>query len=293
MSRSDPDTTKSNGFKRVAASASAFAMLAALTTAEPLGAAPIPPPTVSSVCRLNVAKPACEIGSTAGGYDVHIDGYNLLHASRVSFGSIPATSFTVDSATQITAVVPASNMWPWPASGVSVTVTTPGGTSPTCAVLQAGCSSGVFFYGAGVSLAGSGTNVSHFFDGSIGGVTYGGHVTIGSWSTSGSVQSSGNFVPEAVLAYGNLTVKNVTIKLTVSGSINTEEDIPIPLPGLPSIAALYLRIIPNVTGTVSITDSITADSISPTVGWVNGIAHRDGSGRSCGAWGYRLVQRGS
>ena len=42
----------------------------------------------------------------------------------MSFGGTPATSFTVNSATQITAVTPARS-----AGTVSVTVTTAGGTS--------------------------------------------------------------------------------------------------------------------------------------------------------------------
>ncbi|MFZ3005439.1 MAG: IPT/TIG domain-containing protein [Phenylobacterium sp.] len=65
-------------------------------------------------------------GYTTGGTSVVIGGSNLTGATAVSFGTLPATSFTVDSATQITAVSPAA-----PAGPVNVTVTTPGGTSGT------------------------------------------------------------------------------------------------------------------------------------------------------------------
>ncbi len=63
-------------------------------------------------------------GSVTGGTTVVLTGTNLTGATAVSFGGTPATSFTVDSATQITAVAPAGA-----AGAVQVTVTTPGGTS--------------------------------------------------------------------------------------------------------------------------------------------------------------------
>ena len=62
-------------------------------------------------------------GPTAGGTSVVLTGTDFIGATEVSFGGTPATSFTVDSATQITATAPAG-------SGTArVTVTTPGGTS--------------------------------------------------------------------------------------------------------------------------------------------------------------------
>ncbi|GKQ36613.1 hypothetical protein ALMP_31530 [Streptomyces sp. A012304] len=63
-------------------------------------------------------------GSTAGGTSVVLTGNDLLGATAVKFGAVPATSFTVISATQITAVTP-----PQAAGTAAVTVTTPGGTS--------------------------------------------------------------------------------------------------------------------------------------------------------------------
>ncbi len=63
-------------------------------------------------------------GPTAGGTNVTITGTNLSLVSAVKFGAVSATGFTVISGTQITAVAPSSAAGP-----VSVTVTTPGGTS--------------------------------------------------------------------------------------------------------------------------------------------------------------------
>ncbi|MDQ0935157.1 IPT/TIG domain-containing protein [Streptomyces turgidiscabies] len=63
-------------------------------------------------------------GTTAGGATVTLTGNDLLGATAVRFDGLAATSFTVDSATQITAVSPAHA-----AGAAAVTVTTPGGTS--------------------------------------------------------------------------------------------------------------------------------------------------------------------
>ncbi|MGW7486218.1 beta strand repeat-containing protein [Streptomyces sp. NPDC054786] len=63
-------------------------------------------------------------GPTSGGNTVMLTGANLTGANAVSFGATPATSFTVVSSTQISAVVPAATPGP-----VDVTVTTPGGTT--------------------------------------------------------------------------------------------------------------------------------------------------------------------
>ncbi|MFR9752664.1 IPT/TIG domain-containing protein [Nocardia sp. 004] len=63
-------------------------------------------------------------GLTTGGNIVVLTGTNLTGATAVTFGGTPAVSFTVDSATQITAIAPAGAVGP-----VGVTVSTPGGTS--------------------------------------------------------------------------------------------------------------------------------------------------------------------
>ncbi len=74
-----------------------------------------PAPTVSSLGTTS--------GPTTGGTSVTISGTDLDNATGVSFGSTPATSYTVNSESQMTAVTPASAS----AANVSVTVTTVAG----------------------------------------------------------------------------------------------------------------------------------------------------------------------
>src|SRR5690606_12577214 len=76
-------------------------------------------------------------GTTAGGTSVVLTGADLTGATAVTFGGTAATSFTVDSATQITAITPAHA-----AGAVDVAVTTPGGTATLA---------GAFTYAAPVS----------------------------------------------------------------------------------------------------------------------------------------------
>jgi hypothetical protein len=78
-------------------------------------------PPVPAVTKIVPKK-----GPAAGGTSVTITGKNLSEATGVSFGSLPAASFTVNSATSITAISPAET-----ADTVDVTVTSPGGTSAT------------------------------------------------------------------------------------------------------------------------------------------------------------------
>jgi alpha-tubulin suppressor-like RCC1 family protein len=76
-----------------------------------------PIPTVTSVSP--------NVGPATGSTTVTINGNTLGGATSVKFGAAEATSFTVESATSITATAP-------PGSGtVDVTVTTPSGSSPT------------------------------------------------------------------------------------------------------------------------------------------------------------------
>jgi hypothetical protein len=84
---------------------------------------PPPAPTVTS------ATPPS--GPNTGGTQVTIGGTNLSGATGVQFGSTAATSFTVNSATSITATAPAGQAGP-----VDVTVTGPGGTSATSSADQ-------------------------------------------------------------------------------------------------------------------------------------------------------------
>ena len=76
-----------------------------------------PAPTVNSLKPSN--------GPAAGGNTIAVVGNNFTGATAVNFGSTPATSFSVISSGQINAVAPSGS------GAVDVTVTTPGGLSPT------------------------------------------------------------------------------------------------------------------------------------------------------------------
>jgi hypothetical protein len=78
--------------------------------------APVPLATLSAITPSS--------GPTAGGTAVTITGTNLTGAMAVTFGGTAALSYTVNSATQITAATPAHA-----AGAVDVAVTTPGGTA--------------------------------------------------------------------------------------------------------------------------------------------------------------------
>jgi hypothetical protein len=67
-------------------------------------------------------------GPVAGGTTVMITGTNFTGATAVKFGNTPATSFTVNGPTSITATVP-----PGAVGAVDVTVATPSGTSAVSA----------------------------------------------------------------------------------------------------------------------------------------------------------------
>jgi Regulator of chromosome condensation (RCC1) repeat/IPT/TIG domain len=74
----------------------------------------------------NVTGVAPTTGSSAGGTVVSISGNDLTGATAVKFGSVDATSFTVNSETSITAIAP-----PHITGSVDVAVTTPLDTSLT------------------------------------------------------------------------------------------------------------------------------------------------------------------
>jgi len=71
-------------------------------------------------------------GQLAGGTSVTITGSGFTGATAVSFGAIPASSFTVNSDTSISAIAPSAAT----VGTVDVTVTTPAGTSAASAADQ-------------------------------------------------------------------------------------------------------------------------------------------------------------
>jgi alpha-tubulin suppressor-like RCC1 family protein len=113
----------------------------------------IPPPTVTKV------KP--NKGPAAGGTSSTITGTDFTGATSVSFGALPASSFTVNSPTSISAIAPAGT-----AGATDITVTTASGTSalnlydvfkyelPTIASISP--SAGPLAGGTSVTVSGSG-----------------------------------------------------------------------------------------------------------------------------------------
>ncbi|WP_245714205.1 beta strand repeat-containing protein, partial [Nocardia vaccinii] len=94
-----------------------------VTVSSPTGASNGVLYTYGTAPALRALVPA--LGPEAGGNSVVLQGSNFTGALAVNFGATPATSFTVDSDTQITAVAPAGT------GTVLVTVTTPVATSNT------------------------------------------------------------------------------------------------------------------------------------------------------------------
>lgn len=85
------------------------------SAAAPAPVVVVPAPTLTGV------SPSA--GPTGGSTSVTITGTNLTGATAVTFGGTAATSFTVDSATQITATTPAGSV-----GAQNVVVTAPGGS---------------------------------------------------------------------------------------------------------------------------------------------------------------------
>ena len=108
-----------------------------VTLSSPSGATLGTPSGTGTIQNDDVAAPTVSnvspsSGPLGGGTTVVITGTNLTGATAVKFGATNATSFTVNSATQITATSPANA-----AGVVDITVTTTaGGTSATSAADQ-------------------------------------------------------------------------------------------------------------------------------------------------------------
>ncbi len=114
--------------------------LVSWSPAIPEGPAPFPPELVNGEIGLNadiqprptVTGIAPAGGTFKGGASVKVTGTDFAGVSAVTFGTIPAKSFTVDSEGQITAVAP-----PLPArTSVAVNVTTVAGTATSTALFK-------------------------------------------------------------------------------------------------------------------------------------------------------------
>jgi hypothetical protein len=67
------------------------------------------------------------LGSIAGGGSVVLEGHNFEEVSAVTFGGVPAASFTVNSESQITAIAPRGSTL----AEIPAAITTPAGTATT------------------------------------------------------------------------------------------------------------------------------------------------------------------
>ncbi len=161
-----------------------------------------PPPAIVSL------TPAT--GSTAGGTTVVIAGTRFTGATAVAFGGTAAASFTVDSATAITAITPAGA-----AGAVNVTVTTAAGTATA---------NGAFTYAAPVSVPGAPTigiatagdaraTVTFAAPASNGGAAITGYTVTAS---PGGITGSGTGSPVTVTGLANGTSYTFTVTATNS-----------------------------------------------------------------------------
>lgn len=110
-----PDTPTAGATARVRVACIGNVFFAISRPSFTIGTPP-PPPTVSTIVPSS--------GPTAGGTAVTINGTNLGSTTAVTFGGTAATSFTVGSATQVTATTPVHA-----AGAVDVVVTTSGGSA--------------------------------------------------------------------------------------------------------------------------------------------------------------------
>ncbi|MBR1206216.1 Ig-like domain repeat protein [Bradyrhizobium sp. AUGA SZCCT0051] len=150
-------------------------------------------PTVTSI------SPAA--GPTSGGTTVIITGTAFTAATAVTFGATPATGFTVNSSTQITATSPAGT------GTVDITVTTAVGTSATSAADR-------FTFAAATTTQTaliSSQNPSSFGQS----VTFTANVTASAGTPTGTVTFSDNGSPigTVTLAAGTASVAISTLKI--------------------------------------------------------------------------------
>jgi hypothetical protein len=157
-------------------------------------------------------------GPVAGGTAVTLTGTDLAGASAVAFGGTAAASFTVVSATQVTATSPAGS-----AGTVDVTVTTPGGTSTTSSNDQftfstiptiASVSPNVGSVNGDTSITISGTNLMGVNSVSVGGNPL-------AVTSDGSNSIVGTTPPGAVGA-ADVVVTTAAGTVTDSGAFNYE-----------------------------------------------------------------------
>jgi len=217
-------------------------------------------------------------GNSAGGSSVSITGSNFTSASAVTFGGVAASSFTVNSATSISATSP-----PLPAGSYGVTVTTPSGTSasstftvsaaslPTLSSL--GTSSGTTAGGTSVALTGTnftgaigvyfgGVAASSFTVGSATSITatsppqYAGtdDVTVVTYAGTSALSSGDRF------AYSTASVPSVSSLGTTTGNTAGGTSVTVNGSNFTGTTAVMFGLVPAASFTVVSSSQITAVS---------------------------------
>jgi len=196
-------------------------------------------------------------GPTAGGTTVTLTGSGLSGATAVRFGSVLASSFTVVSSTQITAVAP-----PGAAGAVQVTVTGPGGTSNGVTYTYTGAPApvlsgvspgqGPVSGGNTVTLTGSGfTGATGVFFGAVPAVSF----TVGSATQITAVAPPGAAGP---------------VQITVTGPTGTSNGVTYFYVGIPTLGAIIPAQGPVSGGTaVTLTGTNLLGVTAVTFGGVN------------------------
>ncbi len=201
--------------------------------------------TYLAVPTLTIATP--NSGATTGGNQVFISGTGLTGTTSLTFGGTPASSFTVNSSTSITAIAPAHAAGP-----VNVVATTPGGSAtsvnaytylavPTLNTVTP--NSGPIGGGTSVTLTGTGlTGASS--------VTFGG-VSATGWTINSPTQIT------ATIPASNAGVVNVSVT-TAAGSA--------------SLTNAFTYIAPPVAGPVSASVGHNSSANPVTLSLSGGVA---------------------
>ncbi|MFN3430695.1 MAG: IPT/TIG domain-containing protein, partial [Candidatus Sericytochromatia bacterium] len=165
-------------------------------------------------------------GVAAGGTTVTITGSNLTGATSVTFGTVPATGFTVVSPTQIVAIAPAGT------GTVGVTVATPIGSVTL---------GGVYTYIPAPSL----TALSPSSGTIVGGTT----VTITGLNLTGATSVTFGTTSAASFTVVSATQLSVIVP---AGAPNAPVDVTVTTPGGTSNAMAYTYLMPPQIHTMSV-----------------------------------------
>ena len=190
-------------------------------------------------------------GSTFGGTSVIITGTGFTGATNVSFGGIAATSFTVNSATQITAVDPAAA-----AGAIDVQVTSPSTGASTASSLDQ------FLYTA--------TNTTTTVSNAA--ATYGGSTTLSANVTANSPSTA--IVNEGTVTFtllqGGAIAGSVTSGTVTGGVATASLSVTGLSAGTYSIQATYspASLNPNFAASTASVDGTLTISSAPLPAWV-------------------------